>query len=459
MPQLLSSELAQWCGGEWRGAPPDSFNGVCTNSRELVPGELFVALRGEKYDGHAFVSAGKPALVDAAYADATAVAAPLLVVPDTRKALMALARGHRQTCRARFIGVTGSVGKTSVKEMTADLLAQIGTVCRTQGNWNNDIGLPLSLLRMERDDAFGVFEVGMNHPGELAPLCDLLAPECGVLTPIGPVHLEHFDNVAGIAEEKATLVKALPENGRAILSIDDPWYAVLAASAPCRVMRVSLSSAEADYVGSWQPTPSGSVLTVTEPDRSQTHSYTLLLPGRYVAENALRAVAVAREYGVEPAAIAAALMVYTPLRSRWEVSRTAGWTVINDAYNANPVSMRAAVDAFAEWPGANSKWLVLAGMYELGPHEREEHKALGRYVAQFPWRGIVTVGAFGKWIAAGVRAAGGAAADRVIACANVDEAATQLINLGKPGDAVLLKASRSERLEQVLALLSKGVGA
>lgn len=452
-------ELAGWCGGQWQGPPPEAISGVGNDSRVIQRGHLYVALRGERLDGHDFVkdaqlrSAGG-ALVDRAYvasvsASAVAEGPPLLVVEDTARALFDVARGHRARCQGEFIGITGSVGKTSVKEMTADVLAAFGGVARTPENWNNHIGLPLSLLRMQPTDRFGVFEVGMNHPGELAPLCDLLQPSRAIMTPIGPGHLEFFDSIDAIAEEKATLLKSLPEEGTAILSLDDPWYGQLMKHVHSRVIRISLQNEEADYYGERDP-DTHDLLWVHERASRSAHRYRMPLPGQYVADNALRAIAMGRECGLDPDVIAHAVVRYQTLSMRWNKVRIAGIDFINDAYNANPMSMRAALNALQEWPVNKRKWLVLAGMFELGATEQVEHEALGHYLAQFPWAGVVTIGRLGQLIAQGAIESGATDRYTVQTCTDRWEAADCLEGQLSAGDIVLVKASRGEKLEDVL---------
>ena len=210
---------------------------------------MFIALGGKfrrwsKFLDAAFARGARAAVVDAAHD--LPVTAPLLVVENTHRALIAIASGHRDSIPMQTIAVTGSVGKTTVKEMIADVLASESPTVRTLGNWNNDIGLPLSILTADSSHRFGVFEVGMNHPGELAPLCDLVKPVCSVITPVGPVHLEFFKNERAIADEKATVFRKLQSGGVSILNRDDKWFDVLRAAAPGRTIITSLRG-NADY--------------------------------------------------------------------------------------------------------------------------------------------------------------------------------------------------------------------
>ncbi len=239
MPNFDAREMAQWTGGKWCFGQPGAIAGVSTDSRTLCRGALFVALRGPLFDGHAFIGeAFARGAVGAVISENTCALPradrPLLRVPDTAQALQDMAANYRRRIQVAIVAVTGSVGKTTVKEMVADVLARRLRVARTRGNWNNAIGLPLSLLAMEPETRVGVFELGMNHPGELASLCRMLQPDWGLVTTIGPVHLEFFKSVEAIAAEKSTLLKSLPPGGVAVLRCDEPYFEMLRAAAPGR---------------------------------------------------------------------------------------------------------------------------------------------------------------------------------------------------------------------------------
>lgn len=454
MPVLKARWLAEWTGGQWQHGEPGQILGISTDSRTLMPGELFVAIPGPRFDGHAFI---RPALARGAAGAMVArtcpcrevADAPLLVVNDTIKALQAMAAAYRHQMAAAIIAVTGSVGKTTVKDLVADVLAQDQPTARTRGNWNNDLGLPLSLLRMEAGARVGVFEVGMNHPGELASLCRMLAPDWGLITTIGPVHLEFFESEEAIAREKAELLKSLPAGGTAVLRADEPWYALLQAAAPGRVISLALNG-RADYQCLDPCDPRGRT-RVRETASGEEFSFRLPLPGRHQAANALFAVAVGRAFGLSWEKIGRALENFQASPMRWECRTVRGIQAVNDAYNANPVSMAAALQTFAQLPVAGRRWLVLAGMLELGRAEQPAHAALGRRVAAGAWAGLITVGDLGGLIAEAALGAG-MPPDRVWRCADHAAAAEVLRRQAAPGDAVLFKASRGMRLEQVLAL-------
>lgn len=448
-PLFSADELAAWSGGRWRGARPAAITGFAIDSRAVQPGNCFIALPGTKADGHDFLAAARArgaacALVREERAIPEELADfPLLGVPDPKTALIALARAHRARLKGRFIAITGSSGKTSVKEMMADLLGALGPVARTKGNWNNDLGVPLSLLTMRPEDAYGVFEVGMNHPGELDPLAALVRPELSVVTCVGPVHIEFFENEEGIAHEKAAVVRALGTSGVAVLPADDRWFAVLKSYAKGVIKTVSLRDT-ADYRVEAGPPPR---FAVTEWATGESAVFDAPLPGRHVLSNAGLAIAVARHFGVSWEAIAERLRSFRPPAMRWESREIDGVRFINDAYNANPMSMRAALDAFAATPVEGRRWLVLGAMRELGVHAREYHEELGRQLAKGPWAGAVLVGAEGQWIYSGAAKAG---YNALYTASDAADAARVLNRLIRSGDAVLLKASRGVGLEKVL---------
>jgi UDP-N-acetylmuramoyl-tripeptide--D-alanyl-D-alanine ligase len=439
-------QLAAWSGGRWSRAPSLPVAGFAIDTRALKAGELFVALPGGKVDGHSFLDAARAAGAAGAVVRRGARASgdlPLLEVEDPKAALTALARGHRARLDGVFVAVTGSSGKTSVKELIADLLEAAGSTARTRGNWNNDIGLPLSLLTMRPDDRFGVFEVGMNHPGELDPLCALLRPHVSVVTSVGPVHIEHFESEEGIAHEKAAVLRALAPNGLAVLPMDDRWFNTLRGHVTCALKTVSLAQ-EADYRVEAGAPPR---FVVTEWASGESALFDAPLPGRYVLSNAGLAIAVARHFGIDWDALAPRVRHFRPPGMRWAPRDIDGVLFINDAYNANPMSMRAALDGFRASPAQGRRWLVLGAMRELGTHAEAEHVDLGRALAGGPWAGLVAVGPEGEWIRRGALDAGFC---NVFGAADPEDAARLLKGLIQPGDVVLLKASRGVALERLL---------
>ncbi len=428
-------ELAQWAGSVWSGTVPPPIRGVSHDTRTLKIGDLYVAVRGDRFDGHDFVEqAFEKGAVGALVADDFFLDGyPLLKVPDTLKGLQDLARGYRDTWTGTVVGITGSVGKTTVKEMCAEVLSQKGLVHRTAGNFNNHIGLPLSMLSMPRTAAYGVFEIGMSHPGEIAALAENLRPNIAIISDICNAHRESFDSLEAIAREKAALLTSLPSSGLAILDRDSEWFELMSDQTCARTVSISFGAA-GDYVGY---KVGDSVLEVNG------FEYTMPLPGDHIMRNALRAIALGLELGEEPSAIAAGLRRFKNPPMRWQEHKINGVHFVNDAYNANPLSMRAGLQTFAELKGAGKKWAVLGGMRELGESEAAEHAALGRFVDELNFDGVVAVGALAAQIQC-------SRTERIYYCAEAAEAAQILKNNLRTDDCVLLKASRAERLERVL---------
>ena len=465
MDPVSPEQTAAWCRGRWHPRmPADPLRALGVDSRRAGPGHLFFALKGGRADGHDFLgavaAAGAAAVVrEDVPAARLPAAGACLRVDDVLAALGRFAAEYRATLPARIVGVTGSVGKTSTKELVADLLGALGRTARTSGNHNNEIGLPLSVAGIDRACAYGVLEAGISHPGEMAPLRDILRPDIAVMTRVGPVHIEFFESVRAIAEEKAALLEKLPADGFAVLDLDDAHFEALRARSSAPVVTCSLRRREADYAG--DPQEDGQ-LWVAERATGETATLPLPPPGGFMAENALRAVAVARKCGAPWEAIRAALGRARPVGMRWAVEAVRGWTAINDGYNANPISVRAALEAFAAWPAPGRKFLALGPMLELGRAERAEHEALGRFaaagrwagVAVAPWKPAGTPDAAAQALAEGARAAG-FPAEKWCAAAGPAEAAAWLRERLRPGDALLLKASRGVRIEQVLEELKK----
>ncbi|MBN2684695.1 MAG: UDP-N-acetylmuramoyl-tripeptide--D-alanyl-D-alanine ligase [Pontiellaceae bacterium] len=432
---ISPAELAQWSGSVWSGAVPPSVRGVCHDTRTLKVGDLYVALRGDRFDGHDFVAQAfeKGAACALVQDDFSMGDYPLLKGSDPLKGLQKLARGYRETWSGIVVGITGSVGKTTVKEMCAAVLSKKGSVHRTAGNFNNHIGLPLSMLSMPRTAAYGVFELGMSHPGEIAELAEILRPTVAIITDICNAHRESFDSLEAIAREKATLLNALPSSGLAILDSDSEWFELMRSQTSARTVSISFGGA-GDYVGR---KVGDSILEVNGVE------YAMPLPGEHIMRNALRAIALGLEWGEAPSAICEGLRRFQNAPMRWQELELNGVHFVNDAYNANPLSMRAGLNTFAALKGSGKKWVVLGGMRELGESEAAEHAALGRLVDELHFDGVIAVGALAQQIQC-------PQTERFHYCAEAVEAAQILKENLRAGDHVLLKASRGERLERVL---------
>lgn len=451
MHHFDTADLARWTGGTWRGPAPQSIHGFSIDTRTLRAGDVFIAIKGDAADGHAYLTqamARGAAAVMIEHEEAMhGLDFARLVVPNTREALLALARGYRRTLHGRVAAVTGSVGKTTVKELLADMLQPVGITARTRGNWNNDLGMPLSLLAAPPGAQFGVFELGMNHAGELDPLCEILAPDLSIVTCVGPVHIEYFENEAGIAHEKAAVYRGLKGQGIAVLNADDAYAGLLREAADGnRIIEVSFRG-EADVICRRSGRPG--TFQIIERATGDVEEFSAPLPGDYFVLDATLAAAAARALGVSWPVIRHAIQHYQPLAMRWNRHSWFGVHTVNDAYNANPVSLRAALQAFMEEPCHERRWVVLAGMLELGSDEERIHREAGAFIAQQRDIRLVTVGPRGAWLAEGAAAAG-MPAGMIHACPDHEAAARVLCGVLRVGDAVLFKASRGEAADRVL---------
>ena len=387
------------------------FCGATLDSRLVKPGMLFVAVKGERVDGHDFIP--------------QALAAGAAGVVDGREELARVAAEYRRTLKAKVIGITGSAGKTTTKELVAAFLRAGGfRVHATEGNFNNDLGLPLTILNCPRDAEFLVVEMGTNHPGEIAYLVDIAAPDVGVISSIGTAHIEFFKTQDGIADEKGTLFARLPPDGFAVVGVNNDRYDRLRAMSAARVVAVDPSD------------EAGTRLAAALAPR---------LPGAHNVSNARLAAACAGEFGVPLERCLAALEDFALPGDRWRVTERDGVTYVNDCYNANPTSMIAALETFAAIPCAGRRVAVLGDMFELGDRKEEFHERVLERAVELP---IDAVFAVGEAMVAACAAVAGRPPYRV---ADVPSAKNALSAYLRPGDAVLLKASHGMHLEAVLS--------
>lgn len=457
-------QAAGWmAGARISGDAARAFTRVHSDSRSIEPGDLFVALRGERFDAHDFISdvaaRGAAAVLVERDTEARAAGVPALVVPDTRLALGQLAAGWRRCFSLPTVAVTGSNGKTTVKEMIAAILAAaVGVEARlaTGGNLNNDIGLPLTVLKLRPAHRLAVLEIGMNHPGETAVLAAIAQPTVAVITNAQREHQEFMVSVGAVAQEHASILTALPADGTAVFPLDagsggehaPVWRA---AAGSRRVLAFALAD---DTIpdGAGQPDVVADVALADGVQRLQVRApgqafeLELALLGRHNARNALAAAACALAAGVGADAIRAGLASFQPVKGRLQLKRTpAGGVVIDDTYNANPDSMRAAIDVLAGFPSPRA--LVLGDMGEVGDQGPAFHAEIGAYARE---RGIDSLWATGEAAPHAVRAFG--PAGRHFASAEALIAGLAASGLD-PGTAVLVKGSRFMRMERVVQAL------
>lgn len=419
-------------------------SGCSIDSRTIRPGELFFALRGPSADGHDYVAQALAAGAAGAVVESSRGIAGdrLIAVPDTLAALQQLAAQARRLWGRRVVAVTGSTGKTTTKEMIAAALAARFRVRRTEGNLNNDYGLPLSLLRLEESDQVGVFELAMSHPGEIARLARLAAPETGVVTNVAPVHLEFFHTVEEIARAKYELVEALPTAGTAVLNADDPRVSRYRYAG--RILTFGIEQA-ADFRARDVREGTGLVF------ESAGTRFELALTGRHNVLNALAALAVASTFGVPAPEVAEAFKNFQAPRMRGEKLEVAGAIIINDCYNSNPQAALSMLDALAHTEAVGRRIAVLGEMLELGPSGPELHRQVGARAARVAER-LLAVRGLAQHYVEGAEAAG-MAPERMEFVETPEEAGEILARLIEPGDVVLLKASRGVKLERALEKL------
>lgn len=445
--------LARAVGGELVGDDA-RFTGVSTDSRSIARGQLFVALQGPSFDGHEFVAAAESAgAVGAMVSRRAAMVLPQVVVEDTRRALGAYAHAWRMQFGYPVVGLTGSNGKTTTKEMIAAILARRGPVLATRGNLNNDIGVPLTLLGLEEKHTAAVIEMGANHIGEIATLVALVEPTVALVTNAGPAHLEGFGSVEGVAHGKGELYQGLGRDARAVVNMDDEWAALWCEFAAGHEVTTFAIDRPADFRvlpdSIHALADGGQKFTLNSPGGD--HQVTLPVPGLHNVRNALAAIAAAVTAGAAVADAVAALAAFKPVAGRLVTRQlNGGGTLIDDTYNANPASVAAAVQVLAAQPG--TRWLVLGDMGELGPDAAAMHAAVG---AQAKASGIDRLFALGPLARSAADAFGNGAT-------HFDDIDGLLTALGAhvPADVtVLVKGSRSMRMERVVAALGAERGA
>lgn len=454
--KLSLEQIAHWCSGELLSVDPAcSATGYSIDSRTLAPGDLFFAVKGERFDGHDFISAAIERGAVAAVASGARAAAvglppetPLILVEDPLAALQQLAAAVRRHWGGRVVGVTGSAGKTTTKEAIAAVLSTGYKVLKSQGNLNNNFGLPLQLLRLDLADSVAVIEMGMNHSGEIAALARIAAPNWGVVTNVGKAHVENFaEGIAGVARAKYELIQALPPDGVAFLNCDDAYVsqfgrdfkgkAIYFGRGPCADLRaIEMENLGADG------------MRVTVQANGARASLHLRLLGEHNVTNALAALAVGLEAEIPLDMAIRALAAMQPEEKRGQVLHWNGASLINDCYNSNPEALKAMIATLAGMP-ATRRILVAGEMLELGVEGPALHAECGRAAAAAKLDIVVGVRGAAAEIVAAAQQSGVEAV-----FVDTPEAAGAWLRANlRAGDAVLLKASRGVRLERALDTL------
>jgi UDP-N-acetylmuramoyl-tripeptide--D-alanyl-D-alanine ligase len=424
---------------------------LVTDSRLVGPGDVFLALTGERFDGHTFVAevAAKGAvavIVNRGAAPAGFNRCAVIQVADTRAALGQIAASYRNDFSLAVVAIGGSNGKTTTKELVAAVLRQRLNTVWSEASFNNDIGVPLTLLRIESTHHAAVLEAGTNHPGELAPLVRMIQPRFGVITNIGREHLEFFGDLAGVASEEGALAGELPADGKLFLNGDDLFAAQLAGRTQAAVVRTGFGEGNEWRVAWVRLSKDGALFRVIGPREEFCGEYRINLLGRHQVGNAILAIALGAELGLTRDEIQRGLTECKPAKMRLQLSEENGVRVLDDSYNANADSVLAALQTLAELPCKGRKVAVLGDMAELGSHTEAAHREIGRRAAELGVGQLFTVGRMGAVTAQAARDAGLA---RVMEFPDVEAAAGVVRNFVKPGDLLLLKASRVARLERI----------
>jgi len=457
---------AQVLAGDVSGSSGQQIRHLSLDTRTIRPGDLFVAIRGDRFDGHQFVGLALSrgavgALVVDSY-DVTKLSrtrnskrrVPLiLAVQDPLSTYQRLAAYHRNKFRIPVVAVTGSNGKTTTKEMVASVLANRWKILKTEGNLNNRLGVPQTLFRLHHRHQGAVIEMGVDNVGQTTSLCEIARPTVGIITNIGPDHLEFFGSMDVSAQAKAELLDRLPDDGAAILNADDPYYGYLASRARCRVVSFGFSTkgdVRATHVESTGR--NGTTFRLHLPGKARSTAVQIRVQGAHNVSNALAAGAVGTVMGLSGTLIAQGLSEFRPAAMRSQIVISHGVKLIIDCYNANPASMKAAVELLAQ-AGENRRTIaVLGDMLELGPNAVHMHEEVGEVVARLGINQLVACGSLGRGLARGAKQAG-MDPSRIVQVADAQAAADAAKMIVKPGDVVLVKASRGMQLERVVDVI------
>lgn len=455
MNPLSLGQIAAFAEGELASGNPDvSISRISTDSRTLQAGDLFVPLRGENFDGHKFVEQAAErgaagAIVEKKWKGRTPKNFALIRVPDTLVGYQTLAANYRASLPLKVIAITGSNGKTSTKDFAAATLARKFRVTKTEGNFNNHVGLPQTMLEANAEDQIAVWEIGMNHPGEVAALAKLAAPDVAIVTNVGIAHIEFMGSREAIAEEKGALAEAIGENGTVILNADDPFSETIAKRTRAKIILAGIENGSV-RAGEVSQSATGSEFTILE--GAHRCRAQLPVPGVHMVQNAILAVAAGRAFGLSLEECALGL-ASTPLtKARLQIKEINGIQFIDDSYNANPDSMKAALRTLIELDADGRRIAVLGEMGELGAESERGHREVGECAAALSVDELIAVGAAGAAIAHAAQEAG---LEKSVAVDSPEQAAELLEENASPGDLILVKGSRSARMERVLEAFAK----
>ena len=453
MNKLSLTEIAQVTNAEKNSDAEIFFNDISTDSRKIKGGELFVAIKGENMNGESFAGDALKKGASAVMVSKTAKRIPegvVLKVDDTLVAYRQIAGAWRNRFDIPIIAVTGSNGKTTTKDLTAAALTGVWNVLKTTANFNNEIGVPLTLLELDETHRAAIVEIGMRGLGQIAELAKFVKPTIGIVTNVNETHIELLGSIENIAKAKGELVEAIPAGGTVILNADDPHVAAMKnlAAEGVRVLNYSLENPDADFFA--KNILIGSVSTeFIMSFRGKEYDFEIPMLGRHNVSNALAAIAAGYAVGLTVPDVQRGFATLTTTKMRFEVIRRDGLTIVNDAYNASPASMRMAIRTAAEIYGGK-KFAVLGDMLELGSLSERLHREIGAELVENKFDTLIAIGKLGKFIADGARDAG---LENVYAVDSHEDAAKKILELVRDGDTILFKASHAMHMEKIIELI------
>jgi UDP-N-acetylmuramoyl-tripeptide--D-alanyl-D-alanine ligase len=437
-----------------QGDGKTSIERISTDSRTIKKAELFVALRGENFDGHKFVAGvakngAAGAIVDLNWQGKVPNKFGILRANDSLFAYQNLAKNYRNSLSLKVVAITGSNGKTSTKDFCASVLGRKFCVTKTQGNFNNHVGLPRTILEANSEHEVGVWEIGMNHPGEVAPLAKIAAPDTAIITNIGVAHIEFMGTREAIAQEKGALAETVGSEGTVILNADDPFSEGIAKRTRARIVFAGVNNGVLRATDIEQGA-SGSEFTILE--GAHRCRAQLSVPGLHMVQNALLAVAAGRAFGVSLEECAIGLATAPLTKARLQIKEVNGVRFLDDSYNANPDSMKAALRTLVELDAEGKRIAVLGEMRELGSESQRGHEEVGEEAAALGVDRLIGIGEMGGVISGAAKKAGLEESHNI---GSTSEAADLLTEIAEPGDLVLIKGSRLARTEEVIAAFAK----
>lgn len=440
-------QISDWCGGRLHSGIASTVSRIVTDSRACLPGDLFVALTGERFDGNEFIGEVAGRGVSAVLAQTGKGQRPqglsVIEVDDTLVALQKIGAAYRRSLSAKVVGITGSSGKTSTKDFAFAVLSSVFKGWCTSGNLNNHIGVPLTLLSGSASAGIAVVEMGMNHAGEIAPLAAMASPDVAIITNVGTAHIEFLGSREAIAREKGALAAAVGIGGSVVLAAEDEFTPLISEMTCAQVSTAGIGCGQVQALDV-QPSEEGSRFRVVY--EGQQAEFELAVPGLHMVRNAVLAVAAGLCLGVSLSDAARGLRSMTLTKGRMQLRVFNGIRFLDDTYNANPDSMKAALATLSQWPSAGRRVAVLGRMGELGRFSEEGHREVGR-AASSGIDSLITVGSEADWISQEASRLG---LEDVCHYNETAEAASALRARWKPGDIVLVKGSRSARMERVI---------